>query len=363
MERERAVLAERRARYRGDREPPTVAGRTVILVDDGIATGGDRARRRAGAARSAAPRRIVLAVPVGPPGVETRFARDVDEVVCLEQPADFFAVGQAYEEFDQTERRGGRRARSTRPPTAERPTPRRRPTRAPQRSAGGVDPSRIRHARCESTPTASRCPATCGCPPGALGLVVFAHGSGSSRLSPRNVQVAAALNGARLATLLFDLLSAEEGLDRGASSTSRCSPSAWSPRPRGRGRAPRPRAGLPLGYFGASTGAAAALGAAAERPERVERRGLARWSPRPRRRRGSQAVRAPTLLIVGGADAAGARAQPPGRRAAALPRTSSPSCPAPRTCSRSPARSRASTELSADWFTRHLAGAPAGVGP
>ena len=137
-------------------------------------------------------------------------------------------------------------------------------------------------------------------PPRAQALIVFAHGSGSGRRSPRNRQVAHALNEQRLGTLLFDLLRPEEALDRdnvfdiellGRRVTDVIE---WLER--------RPSlAALPLGLFGASTGAAAALVAAAARPERVfavvsrgGRPDLA-GNALPR-------VGAPTLLIVGGAD-------------------------------------------------------------
>ena len=77
-----------------------VDGRTVILVDDGVATGGTaRAGARILRARGAA--RIVLAVPVGSPDLHDRIGADVDELVQLEAPPDFFAVGHAYESFDQ----------------------------------------------------------------------------------------------------------------------------------------------------------------------------------------------------------------------------------------------------------------------
>ena len=107
---------ERRARvYRGDREPLPVEGRTVILVDDGIATGGT-AVAAAHALRARGAARVVLAVPVAPPGSEVRLAGEFDEVVCLEQPHGFFGIGQFYVDFgqlgDQDDRSAGCRARS-----------------------------------------------------------------------------------------------------------------------------------------------------------------------------------------------------------------------------------------------------------
>ncbi len=98
--RESAELERRRRLYRMDEEPLPVEGRTAILVDDGIATGGTavaagRALRERGAAK------VVLAVPVAPPGSEERLGGEFDEVVCLEQPHAFFGIGQFYADFGQ----------------------------------------------------------------------------------------------------------------------------------------------------------------------------------------------------------------------------------------------------------------------
>ena len=100
--RETAELEARERRYRGGRAPLAVAGRHVIVVDDGLATGSSmlaavRALRQAGAAS------VVVAVPVGPPDTCRRIAAACDRLVCLEQPAWFAAVGQWYEDFSQTE--------------------------------------------------------------------------------------------------------------------------------------------------------------------------------------------------------------------------------------------------------------------
>ncbi|MBS1117793.1 MAG: hypothetical protein H6Q90_21 [Deltaproteobacteria bacterium] len=141
-------------------------------------------------------------------------------------------------------------------------------------------------------------------PDGAVGLVMFAHGSGSSRHSPRNRRVAAGLNDRGLATLLFDLLTAaEERIDE-LDATLRFDVDMLAERlvaatdsivATGRDR------GLPLGYFGGSTGAAAALIAAARRPARIA--AVVSRGGRPDLANESlAAVRAPTLLIVGGAD-------------------------------------------------------------
>jgi putative phosphoribosyl transferase len=143
-------------------------------------------------------------------------------------------------------------------------------------------------------------PGTLQMPAQAVGLVVFAHGSGSSRLSGRNQRVAEALHLQQLATLLFDLLDSGEAashrhvFDIGLLAARVLQALDWV-----EGRADL--SGMPVGLFGASTGAAAALQAAAQRPQRIAavvsrggRPDLASdWLAR---------VAAPTLLIVGGAD-------------------------------------------------------------
>jgi putative phosphoribosyl transferase len=100
-EREGAEVERRVRRYRGGRPPVDVRGRTVILVDDGIATGGTaRAAVRALRERGAA--RVVLAVPVVARRTAERLAAEVDALVFVEAPEDFYAVGQWYEDFRQT---------------------------------------------------------------------------------------------------------------------------------------------------------------------------------------------------------------------------------------------------------------------
>ncbi len=137
-------------------------------------------------------------------------------------------------------------------------------------------------------------------PAGWRGLVVFAHGSGSSRLSPRNRQVARAVEAAGHGTLLFDLLHDAEARDRRrvfdipllAERVGEAM--GWCD-------GEDALAGAPVGLFGASTGAAAALVAAAEHGERVA--AVVSRGGRPDLAMASlPAVRAPTLLIVGGAD-------------------------------------------------------------
>jgi dienelactone hydrolase len=141
-------------------------------------------------------------------------------------------------------------------------------------------------------------------PEKAIGIVLFAHGSGSSRHSPRNRYVARLLNEAKLGTLLVDLLTAEEEVtdmrtahlrfDIGLLARRLVAVTDWLT------QQPHTRA-VPIGYFGASTGAGAALVAAAERPEAVA--AIVSRGGRPDLAGPALArVRAPTLLIVGSRD-------------------------------------------------------------
>src|SRR5437588_11043742 len=100
-QRETAELERREQEYRDGRPAPEIRGRTVILIDDGLATGATmRAAVKALRQRRAA--KIVVAVPVGPPDTCKEFEDEADEVVCASAPAFFQAVGQYYEDFSQT---------------------------------------------------------------------------------------------------------------------------------------------------------------------------------------------------------------------------------------------------------------------
>jgi predicted phosphoribosyltransferase len=101
IEKESAELTRREAAYRGGREPVQLAGKTVILVDDGIATGASMLAA-ARAIRAAGPAKIVIAVPVAPPTPYQQLAEAADDVVCVEVPASFLAVGEYYRDFSQT---------------------------------------------------------------------------------------------------------------------------------------------------------------------------------------------------------------------------------------------------------------------
>ena len=284
--RERAELERRAWRFRASRPRQRLDGRVAVVVDDGVATG-STARAACQVARAQGAARVVLAVPVAAPGWQARIGGDADELVCVQTPQPFFAIGQFYADFSQTtdDEVVACLQRDTRP--------------APVADAGAGDPP----ARDEEVEVSAGAVGLAGhltVPDQAIGLVVFAHGSGSSRHSPRNRYVATVLNQAGLGTLLFDLLTPGEELDRanvfdiGLLAGRLAGITGWL-------RTQPCAAGLPIGYFGASTGAAAALWAAAEPGTAIA--AVVSRGGRPdlaRPRLGS--VRAPTLLIVGGRD-------------------------------------------------------------
>lgn len=98
IRRETAEIERREQAYRGGRDAPELSGRTVILVDDGIATG---ASMLAAVRAVRAARRVVVAVPVGPPNLTGELPEEADEVVCTSTPPQFEAVGQAFADFHQ----------------------------------------------------------------------------------------------------------------------------------------------------------------------------------------------------------------------------------------------------------------------
>ena len=100
-EREAAEILRRERAYRGDRPATELRGRTVILVDDGLATGASM-RAAAAAVRSRGPSRVVVAIPAAAPNTCEVLRAEVDEVVCLMTPEPFSAVGLWYEDFSQT---------------------------------------------------------------------------------------------------------------------------------------------------------------------------------------------------------------------------------------------------------------------
>ena len=185
------------------------------------------------------------------------------------------------------------------------------------------------------------------------GIVVFAHGSGSSRRSPRNCQVAKALNDDGFATLLFDLLTPEEELDRAnvfdtpLLGRRLAAATGWLHQQPETG-------GLPLGYFGASTGAAAALIAAADLGHQVSAvvsRGGRPDLAAPR----LGEVMAPTLLIVGGLDEQVLELNRQAQRELRCANDLEVVAGATHLFEE-PGTLQAVARLASDWFARHLAG-------
>lgn len=286
---EEAELERRVRRYRGGRRAADVGGRDVVVIDDGVATG-FTALAAVRALRTKHPRRIVVAIPVAPPTTIDALREVADDVVCLSTPTPFIAVGQWYDDFRQV----------TDDNVAEMLA---RHADEHGDEAPATEPHAEPTSRDVQIPaSAALLPGRLSVPPEAIGGVIFAHGSGSSRLSPRNVMVARALHRRGIATLLFDLLDTAEAVDRSnvfdidLLADRLTEATHWM-------RRQSEIAGLRLGYFGASTGAAAALRAAAHTADQIG--AVVSRGGRPDLALGNlHAVTAPTLLIVGGRDEA-----------------------------------------------------------
>jgi len=287
-QRERELLESRVARYRKGRPRVDLNGRVVVVVDDGIATG-STARVACQVVRQLGAARVILAVPVAPAHVIPSLT-EADDVVCLAFPRNFQAVGYYYHDFSPTEDDEVVQLLDDAARRLDRV----------QEGAGRGEAAPGAEEDVDIPAGAVRLRGTLYAPPRSEGIVIFAHGSGSSRHSPRNRYVASVLHAEGLGTLLLDLLTPAEEVDRvnvfdiallarrlgAATRWLETRQDGW------RGR---------IGYFGASTGAGAALWAAAE-PD-AEIAAVVSRGGRPDLA-GSRlaAVRAPTLLIVGGAD-------------------------------------------------------------
>lgn len=328
--RQLATISVRRELYSPHHTAIDPAGRVVVVVDDGLATG-TTMRAALLAVRARRPARLVCAVPVASPHSLAEIADLADDLVYLSAPDDFRAVGQFYLEF----------------PDVEDAQVIRLLRRSPQPAAVGTEAVRI-------DADGVMLDGELDMPAQAAGLVIFAHGSGSSRASPRNRRVAHALHARGLATLLFDLLGEEEAREVAARFdiprlTARLDAALrWAAGHAG-------TAALPVGLFGASTGAAAALALAARRPATVK--AVVSRGGRPDLAGDGllARVQAPTLLIVGGADT----------EVIALNRMAlaALTCPAKMVLVphashlfEEPGALETVTELAADWFARWLRG-------
>ncbi len=275
IRRETREVDRRVSMFRGGHPMIDVHDREVIVVDDGMATGSTMLAA-IDVVHTRGARKIVAAVPVASAGAARLVSAQVDELICLRTPDDFAAVGMHYEVFDQE--------------TDDH-------VRALLTGHGSVQ---LTIPASDALGRAITLPGTLTLPSQARGLIVFAHGSGSSRFSARNVHVAQILQRSGLATVLFDLLTEDEAADRRyvfdidllatrllAALDHLTQQPQW--------------ANLPIGLFGASTGAGAALVAAARRPDQVN--AVVSRGGRPDLAGPSlPLVHAPTLLIVGGLD-------------------------------------------------------------
>jgi putative phosphoribosyl transferase len=311
------------------------------------------------ALRQMKPARLVVAVPVAPLSTCNRLKREVDDFVCLYAPKDFYAIGQFYENFLQladeevTEllRRAAEPALQnvvqddpSDPEGSSKMIPGRQSQEDGMKREVSID---VEGATLEGTLVLPR---------GAESLVLFAHGSGSSRHSPRNRYVAQVLQAHGIATLLFDLLTRrEESIDQysgelrfdipflakrlvGATKWIMTSPDTKD---------------LRVGYFGASTGAGAALVAAAELPNVIS--AIVSRGGRPDLAGDAlELVQVPTLLIVGGDD------EPViGMNRQALAKLKSPDkklviVPGATHLFEEPGTLEEVARIAAEWFSRHF---------
>jgi putative phosphoribosyl transferase len=301
-EREALELARRDRTYRGDREHPRIEGRVAIIVDDGLATGSTM-RVAIEAVRSQRPSRIVVAAPVAPLDTCQALREVVDEVVCLSTPDWFDAIGRWYVDFSPTTDDEVRDLLAAgRKEAADAPD---EPGRRDQSSASDSASASASERPVEIPAGGVTLHGDLVLPPNAAGLVVFAHGSGSSRHSPRNRFVAGALQAGGLGTLLLDLLTEQEEVldertaelrfDIGLLAHRLTHAVDWA-------AADEATRALPVGIFGASTGAAAAIAAAVRRPG-VVRAVVSRGGRPDMAGDDLPALHAPTFFIVGGADA------------------------------------------------------------
>jgi putative phosphoribosyl transferase len=288
MKNEQKELLRREHLYRGQRPFTNLKNKMVILVDDGIATGSTM-MAAIKAIRMQKPSSIVVAVPVAARTTYEEIMPLVDKIVCPIIPVDFYAVGLWYENFQQT--------------SDEEVIELLQKSLSHFKSTQAKYALNTQHHIRIQTSTVTL-DGILHIPQQSIGLVIFVHGSGSSRLSIRNQFVARVLNQAKIATLLFDLLTPDEDeidsqtgefrFDIDFLASRLVDVTRWCLKQEQLGS-------LSIGYFGASTGGGAALVAASEKPEWVQ--AIVSRGGRPDLAAISLPfVEAPTLLIVGGDD-------------------------------------------------------------
>jgi putative phosphoribosyl transferase len=345
------VLEARVDRLRRGRPRIDLRGRVAVVVDDGIATGAT-ARVACQVARQLGAARVVLAVPVAPAHTAAHLP-EADDVVCVSAPQHFSAVGAHYVDFSPTSDdevvalldRAGHRAQL---PASSPGLPDARSPGSPNSGATReIDEQAVVPVGRESIEGHLRVPL------GAPGVVLFAHGSGSSRHSPRNRFVADVLHDAGLGTVLLDLLTPREERDRGnvfdipLLAGRLTAATAWVTSRADTGS-------CRIGWFGASTGAGAALWAAAE-PRSPVAAVVSRGGRPDLAGARLSAVRAPTLLIVGGADEVVLRLNRQARAQLVGCTSELAVVPGATHLFEEPGTLAEAASLARDWFVHHLA--------
>ncbi|APX01120.1 phosphoribosyltransferase family protein [Arthrobacter sp. QXT-31] len=332
---ERKLLESWLARYRRGRTHSDLHGVTAIIVDDGLATG-STARAACERARQLGAAKVILAVPVAPARVLASLT-EPDDVVCLVPATMFHSVGYYYRDFAPTEDEEVLRMLDAAA----------RPPRRPLQAAGDAGIEEEVDIPCGEV----RLRGSLHLPSPCEAVVVFAHGSGSSRHSPRNRYVASVLHDAGLGTLLLDLLTPAEEPDRANVFNIALLAARLATASRWLG-ARQDTSSSRIGYFGSSTGAGAALWAAAEADAQVAAV-VSRGGRPDLAGEKLAAVRAPTLLIVGGADS-----QVLGLNRQAMALMDAPTrleiIPGATHLFEEPGTLAKAAELAAEWFTQYL---------
>ncbi|MFD0487402.1 phosphoribosyltransferase [Saccharopolyspora spinosporotrichia] len=215
--RERIELDRRAQRFRRGRLREELPGRTAIVVDDGIATG-STAAVACRVARAQGATRVVLAVPVAPPSALAGLRNAVDELVCLETPEVFWAIGEWYADFAQT-------SDAEVVDLLDR-APRGRIPRSPTTRATDPDVL-LRDEEVELATGVVRLAGHLSVPERSEGIVVFAHGSGSSRHSPATAMWPSSSTGPGWGRCCSTCSPVPRSSTAGTSSTSNCWPRGW----------------------------------------------------------------------------------------------------------------------------------------
>jgi putative phosphoribosyl transferase len=266
--------------FRDGRELPSTAQRTVIIVDDGLATGATvtaavKYLKKRGAAK------IIVAVPIAAAISARQLRGKVDALISLEEPEDLLSVGQWYEEFSQVSNEEVVMILKENQ----------------KRNDANISVRSLEIPVDQATLSGDLTMF-----PSMKALIIFAHGSGSGRKSPRNQMVASELNKAGFGTLLFDLLTDQEAKNRknvfdiNFLSNRLVSVTKWL-------RQQPDLKVTQLGYFGASTGAGAAIQAASKLSGSDSVYAIVSRGGRPDLAGDAlKIVKSPTLLLVGGQD-------------------------------------------------------------